>query len=213
MEGKTMHNAQSKFIVIDGGEGSGKGTICEHLKKIYAEKDVHFTREPGGTPLSEKLRTIIKNDPMETMTELLLFEAARAEHMGQVIVPALNRGLHVISDRFDSSTYAYQVHARWRDKYSDLFYYVNDAVVTRPPDLYIFCDVRPALALARRMAAGEIDRFDLEEADFHERVYLGYKQFFANLKQGSRWVSVDTSQSQEIMLKTVEDILNREFGF
>ncbi len=200
-----------KFIVIDGGEGSGKGTICEHLKKVYAERNVCFSREPGGCPLSEKLRGIIKGDRMGTMTELLLFEAARAEHLEQVVIPALRRGEHVICDRFDSSTYAYQVYARWKDKHSDLFYYVNERVVTRSPDLYIFCDVPPAVALARRMAAGEIDRFDQEEAAFHEHVYLGYKKFFANLKSG-RWVSLDTSQPVEKVLAMVEDIVAKEFA-
>ncbi len=201
-----------KFIVIDGGEGSGKGTICDHLKKIYSGKNVLFSREPGGCPLSEKLRTIIKNDFMGTMTELLLFEAARAEHLEQVVTPALDRGEHVICDRFDSSTYAYQVHARWGGKHSDLFYYVNDAVVTRPPDLYIFCDISPPLALKRRMDAGEVDRFDSEKEAFHERVYLGYKQFFANLKTGSRWVSIDTSQPVKQVLAMVEGIVAKEFA-
>jgi dTMP kinase len=201
-----------KFIVIDGGEGSGKGTICDYLHEKYKGKNVRFSREPGGCPLSEKLRSIIKGDTMGTMTELLLFEAARAEHLEQVVVPALDRGEHVICDRFDSSTYAYQVHARWRKKHSELFYYVNDNVVIRRPDLYVFCDIRPKIALQRRMDAGEIDRFDLEEAQFHERVYLGYKQFFANLKSG-RWVSIDTSKPKAVMLSTVEDIITRELGF
>jgi dTMP kinase len=201
---------RGKFIVLEGGEGSGKGTISAHLKALLLGRDVLFTREPGGTPLGERIRDILLQEKMATMTELLLFEAGRAEHMHQVITPALARGTHVICDRFDASTYAYQVYARWSKKHADLFTTLNsDVLGDTIPDLYIFCDVLPEVALKRRMSAGgEITRFDKEELEFHNAVYFGYKEFLKDkphaMIDASRPITDMTRAAENIILSLLE---------
>lgn len=197
-----------KFIVIEGGEGSGKGTIIAHLQKTLRGENVIFTREPGGTPLGEKLRALIFSESMCTMSELLLFEAGRAEHMEKVIIPALLRGVHVISDRFDASTFAYQIEARWKKQHAKFFELVNNEVVKGAiPDLYLFCDITPEVALERRrVAGGEINRFDTEEKDFHEKVYSGYKKFF----KGKRHVAIDATKGIPEVVALVEVIVRNE---
>ena len=154
---------------------------------------------------------MLLGERMCTMAELLLFEAARAEHIENVIAPALHRGVHVIYDRFDASTYAYQVRARWNRKHEKFFEILNAEVIGKTkPDLYLFCDVRAEKALARRMADdGKKSRFDLEEKEFHEHVYLGYKQFFANLL-GSRRVAIDATTDIETMINAAETIVRSE---
>lgn len=201
---------RGKFIVIDGGEGSGKGSIVKHLRNMFSSEDVIFTREPGGTPLGEKIRSLIMDNPMSRMTELLLFEASRAEHMENLIAPALDRGTNVISDRFDISTYGYQIIARWNGKYEDLFSVVNSAVVGKDvPDLYLFCDVLPQIALRRRMATGEVDRFDLEELAFHEAVYRGQRAFLLD----KRHTLIDASLPIKDVVASAERVVREELGF
>jgi len=199
---------RGKFIVLEGGEGSGKGTIVAHLQKALQNENVIFTREPGGTPLGEKLRALIFSEKMCTMSELLLFEAGRAEHAEKVIIPALARGTHVICDRFDASTAAYQIEARWKKQHAKFFDLVNSVVVAGAiPDLYLFCDILPEVALERRrIAGGEINRFDNEELDFHKAVYRGYKKFF---KQ-KRFVAIDATRGIPEVVALAEKIVRNE---
>lgn len=201
---------RGKFIVIEGSDGSGKGTIMAHLMKAFAHEHVVFTREPGGTPLGEEIRTILMRDAMCTKAELLLFEAARAEHVEKIIEPALARGIHVISDRFDASTEAYQVRGRWDGKHEDFFRSVNaDVVGTTKPDLYIFCDLPPDVSLARRLAVGgALTRFEKEGIEFFRRVDRGYKEFFNN----TRHAIIDATEDIPTMVKTAEDVVRRELG-
>ncbi len=199
---------RGKFIVLEGGEGSGKGTISAHLEKVFAGENVIFTREPGGTPFGEKVRSLIFDETMCTMSELLLFEAARREHVEKIILPSLRQGIHVICDRFDASTYAYQITARWKKQHAQFFEFVNAEVVGGAiPDLYIFCDISPEAALARRMAAGgEVTRFDNEELDFHNAVYRGYKEFFKE----KRFVAIDAIMGITEVTKAAEEIVRSE---
>lgn len=201
---------RGKFLVLEGGEGSGKGTIIAHLQKVLVGENVIFTREPGGTPFGEKVRSLIFDETMCTMSELLLFEAARREHVEKVILPSLERGTHVICDRFDASTYAYQITARWKKQHAKFFEFVNAEVIgIAIPDLYIFCDISANAALARRMAAGgEVTRFDNEELDFHEAVYGGYKEFF----KGKRSVSIDATKGIPEVVKVAKAIVRNELG-
>lgn len=201
---------KGKFVVLEGGDGSGKGTISTHLQNVFKDENVIFTREPGGTPLGEKLRTLLLESDMSTTAELLLFEAARSEHIETVIAPQLARGTNVICDRFDASTFAYQVVARWKKKHAEFFSFVNKEVVGRVvPDLYLFCDITPKAALRRRMSAGgEITRFDKEGTAFHEAVYRGYKEFLKDRP----YVFIDATQSIMEMTKAAEGIVRAEFG-
>lgn len=201
---------RGKFIVLEGGEGSGKGTILDYLSLVLAGNRVTFTREPGGTAFAERVRALILDGGMVTKAELLLFEAGRADHLEQKIIPALEAGIHVISDRFDASTFAYQVEARWLGKHADFFNMVNDGVVGKMvPDLYLFCDVKPEIALKRRMSAGgEITRFDTENLAFHERVYRGYKKFFKNKPH----VMIDATRDKETVCKAAEAVVRTTLG-
>ena len=199
---------RGKFLVLEGGEGSGKGTIITHLQNVLKGENVIFTREPGGTPLGEKIRTLIFDEKMSTMSELLQFESSRAEHLEKVIIPALTRGTHVICDRFDASTYAYQICAQWGRKHAEFFGMVNAEVVgSAIPDLYIFCDIAPKEALARRMSAGgEVTHFDTQEIDYHKKVYRGYKEFF---KQ-KRFVAIDATMGIPQVVALAEKIVRNE---
>lgn len=205
---------QGKFIVIEGGEGSGKGTMIKHLTSVFPPERVCFTREPGGLPFGEHIRELLLREQLQTVTELLLFEAARAEHVRQVIQPALHRGIHVICDRFDASTFAYQVFARWKGAHRDLFENINSAVVgDTVPDLYLFCDVAPEVALERRMnAGGEITRFDREDIRFHEEVYRGYKEFFTHMHPSSAVVAIDASRNIAEVSADAESIIRDCLG-
>ncbi len=201
---------KGKFIALVGGEGSGKGTIIAHLRKVLAGENVLFTREPGGTSLGDKIRDLLLNEPMSMTTELLLFEAARAEHIAQVIAPSLTRGTHVISDRFDACTWAYQIMGRWHGKHADFFRLVNDKVVGKhSPDLYLFCDISPKIAVKRRLTAGgEVTRFDKEAQIFHEAVYRGYKNFLKDKPH----VSIDTTVGISTMTHAAEAVVRTALG-
>ena len=183
---------KGKFIVLEGGEGSGKTTCLDYLKEVLGNENVVFTREPGGTIVAEKIRELIfskdPNEEMEVETELLLFFAARIQHIKKLIIPALESGKHVISDRFDLSTYAYQVIARKRLDLEESFRLLNtfarggivdegrwiDAI---EPDLYILLDVDPKLGLERAASRGsEMTRFDNEKLSFHQRVAVGLER-------------------------------------
>ncbi|GMQ95015.1 MAG: dTMP kinase [Patescibacteria group bacterium] len=183
---------RGKFIAIEGGEGSGKTKNIEYLKKALGGEGIVFTREPGGTLVAEKIRELLfskdPNEEMEVETELLLFFAARIQHIKKLIIPALESGKHVICDRFNFSTYAYQVVARGRRDLEDTFH-VLDAfarggiiknrkwIHTIEPNLYIFLDVSPRVGLARVASRGEeTTRFDEESLDFHKRVAEGLRR-------------------------------------
>lgn len=206
--------ARGQFIVIEGGEGSGKGTIIAHLQSVFPSDRVRFTREPGGSGFGEQVRDLILKESLQTVTELLLFEAARAEHVNRVIRPALERHVHVICDRFDASTFAYQVYARWGGEHRELFEKINREVLGDiTPDLYLFCDVAPAIALARRMNANEeITRFDREGLEFHEAVYRGYKEFFTHVRPPSTVVVLDASLRPDRVTAEAESVIRARLG-
>lgn len=162
-----------RFITFEGIEGCGKTTqiarICEHLRRRGLEVDV--TREPGGTAIAEAIRNVLldpANTAMASMTELLLYEAARAQHLEERIVPALERGAIVLCDRFADSTTAYQGGGRGLSL-SMLRTLHDIATNGRWPDLTIVLDV-PVEVGAQRRAGTALDRIEREAAEFHERV-------------------------------------------
>ena len=165
------------LITFEGGEGCGKSTQLELLRTYLESKgyEVLATREPGGTPAAEAIRAILldpANDALSPVTELLLYEAARAQHVAERIGPALEAGKIVLSDRFYDSTTAYQGAGRGLplDNLSGLH-----AIATKglEPDLTIVIDVPAALGLARATQGGS-DRIEREKIDFHERVRAGF---------------------------------------
>ncbi|MBI2317586.1 MAG: dTMP kinase [Betaproteobacteria bacterium] len=167
-------DAKGKFITLEGIDGAGKSTHLPWLAdRIRATgRKVVVTREPGGTPLGEKLRELLLSQPMHVETETMLMFAARREHMAQVIVPALGAGRWVISDRFTDATFAYQGGGRGlsRDKFAVLEQWVQGGF---QPDLTLYFDLPVEVARAR-LAVGALDRFERENAGFFARVRAAY---------------------------------------
>lgn len=165
-----------KFVTLEGIDGAGKSSHLETVRTLLARRgiDTLTTREPGGTPLGEKLREILLRDAMHPDTEALLIFAARAEHLATVIRPALARGTWVLSDRFTDATFAYQGAGRGMadDRLRALETWVQRGL---QPDLTILFDVPAVVGMGRRLAASEsLDRFEREQLDFFDRVRQGY---------------------------------------
>ncbi|MCL2370797.1 MAG: dTMP kinase [Firmicutes bacterium] len=174
---------KGKFITIEGCEGSGKSTQIKLIKEYFDEKKIPVivTREPGGVPLAEKIRPLIlgKSDVnVSPLAELLLYTTARAQHIDELIRPALKSGKTVICDRFTDSTLAYQGYARGLDK--ELIKTLNDiALGGLKVDTTIFLDISPDEAFARKGGWDTNDRIESEALDFHQRVYDGFRAIAA----------------------------------
>ncbi|MBM3351497.1 MAG: dTMP kinase [Betaproteobacteria bacterium] len=166
-----------KLITLEGMDGAGKSTHIPTIIKILESKDIEVvsTREPGGTPLGEHLRTLLLHEGMHPETETLLMFAARREHIAQVITPALNRGAYVLSDRFTDATYAYQCGAKGVStaKIEQLERWVQE---TLQPDLTLLFDVPVEVSIQRLAMARTPDKFERESADFFTRIRNAYLQ-------------------------------------
>lgn len=166
------------FISFEGTEGVGKTTL---IRKIYdyflsQGKDVVLTREPGGTPIAEHIRSLLlavnHEEKMCNDTELLLMYAARAQHLDQVILPALNAGKIVLCDRFSDASFAYQCAGRGLSE--EKLQLLNDNFVSRMPDITFWLDAPIELGMDRARARGALDRFEQEKVTFFEKVRGGY---------------------------------------
>jgi dTMP kinase len=181
-----------RFITVEGIDGAGKSSHIEWLREYLtaAGHAVVVTREPGGTPLGESLRTLLLNEPMSPETEMMLMFAARAEHLSSVIRPALEMGAWVISDRFSDATYAYQVGGRGvpEQKFSALESWVQEGL---QPDRTLLFDVSVATAQARLHDTRILDRFEREASDFHQRVRDAYHQRATQYPERIRLVASD----------------------
>ena len=164
-----------RFITVEGIDGAGKSSHVEAMAEWARARgaEVVLTREPGGTPLAEKLRGLFLHDAMDPLTEALLVFAARRDHLRNVIEPALARGALVLCDRFTDSTFAYQGAGRGFDLavLAQLEAWVQDG---RQPELTLWFDVDPAVAAQRRAAARGADRLEREDELFFARVREGY---------------------------------------
>jgi len=163
------------FITLEGVDGAGKSSHLDWLADWFRAlgRTVRLTREPGGTPVGERLREIVLHQPMHLETEALVMFAARREHLSAVIQPALAAGVVVISDRFTDASYAYQCGGRGlaEERLAVLEAWVQGAL---QPDLTLLFDVPTEVAAARLSNAREADRFEREQADFHARVRAAY---------------------------------------
>ncbi|EOW6734161.1 dTMP kinase [Cronobacter dublinensis] len=204
----------SKYIVIEGLEGAGKTTarnlVVETLKSLGIT-DLTFTREPGGTVLAEKLRSLvldIKSVGDEVITdnaEVLLFYAARVQLVETVIKPALARGEWVIGDRHDLSTQAYQGGGRGIDR--ALLTTLRQAVLGDfAPDLTIYMDVDPRIGLERARARGELDRIEQESLDFFNRTRARYLELAA---ADPRIVTIDACQTLDAVSRDIRATVTR----
>lgn len=164
-----------RFITFEGIDGAGKTTHIDALEQAWRQqgRDVVRTREPGGTPLAEKLRELVLHDSMDPLTEALLVFSARRDHLHQVIRPALARGAWVLCDRFTDATFAYQGAGRGFELgvLRQLETWVQEGL---QPDLTLLFDLPPAVAAGRLQAARQPDRFEALDAAFFERVRSGY---------------------------------------
>ena len=200
-----------RFITVEGIDGAGKSSHIEWLRELLTGRgiDVVVTREPGGTPLGEALRSILLNEPMTPETEMMLMFAARAEHLASVIRPALARGAWVISDRFSDATYAYQVGGRGvpAEKFAALEAWVQEGL---QPDRTILFDVSVETAQARLHDTRILDRFEREAADFHQRVRDAYHVRLAAQPGRIRRVASDVpiDEVRDQILVALEDLLN-----
>lgn len=199
------------MIVIDGSNGSGKTTLINEVEKYLKLKglDVILTREPGGTPIGEKIREIIL-DPstpeMCDMSELMLFGAGRAQHIQEKIKPALDEGKIVISDRFDAATFSFQHYARGIDLTT--IKAINDLALNGfKPDMNIILDLDPAEGLKRVMQRGEgLDRLEDAKAEFLMKARNGYLS--QAKEQPNMFEVIDASQTKECVLQDVINIID-----
>lgn len=198
---------RGKFITFEGIDGAGKSTHIQWLAdQLTARgKTVITTREPGGTPLGEKLRALLLAEPMHLETEALLMFAARREHLAEVIEPALAAGTWVISDRFTDATVAYQGGGRGLslDKLKVLEDWVHGHL---QPDLTLLFDLPLAVAQARIGKERILDRFEQEEADFHERVRQCYLQRAGQSNGRIRVVQADRTVDE--IKKSIEELIS-----
>lgn len=192
------------FLSFEGPEGSGKSTQIRLLERALLERNARVvsTREPGGTPIGEQIRTVLhdaRNQAMLPSAEILLYSAARAQHVEQVIRPALERGDIVISDRFAESTLAYQGYGRGLDL-DALAMITAFATGGLKPDLVIYLDMEVQIGLERKrrdhdQGLGEWNRMDQQSLDFYRRVREGYLTMAG--QEPERWLVIDAVQPIE----------------
>ena len=194
-------NKKGLFITFEGGEGCGKTTVIKAVKEKLEALNIplHVTREPGGSVIAEQIRNIIldkKNTLMDPRTEALLYAASRRQHLAEIVIPLLNEGKIVLSDRYLDSSLAYQGHARGIG--IDEVYSINKfAIDNTMPDLTFFLDLKPEEGLKRIALhrSDEVNRLDLEKLSFHEKVYEGYQILLKQYPE--RIVRIDASQTVE----------------
>ena len=198
---------KGKFITFEGSEGVGKSTnillVKEHLESQNI--DLLLTREPGGTPLAENIRALLLNksdEKIDETCELLMVFAARAQHLNTVIIPALNKGVWVLCDRFTDSTYAYQGGGRGLNTklISELEKVVQQGLM---PDLTFYLDIDVRLGLSRASARAELDRFESEEIDFFERVRFAYLERVKTGLRNKHYRLIDAGQELALVQKNI----------
>ncbi|HPT48675.1 MAG TPA: dTMP kinase [Accumulibacter sp.] len=199
---------RGKFITFEGIDGAGKSSHIDGLARFLRQRGltVRTSREPGGTPLGEKLRELLLHEAMHLETEALLMFAARREHLDKIIEPALARGEWVLCDRFSDATYAYQSGGRGLDraKFAQLERWVHAHL---QPDLTLLFDLPSAVAGGRLAAQARVlDRFEQERADFHERVRLAYLERAAAAPARIR--VIDADQPPDDVNEIIEKIIS-----
>jgi dTMP kinase len=201
-----MSSNNGRFITFEGIDGAGKTTHLDALEQAWrqAGREVVRTREPGGTPLAEKLRALFLHDAMDPLTEALLVFAARRDHLITVIEPALARGAWVLCDRFTDATFAYQGGGRGFDL-SVLGTLEAWVQAGRQPDLTLLFDLDPSVAAARLSSARQPDRFEAQDQAFFERVRAAY--LTRQLAQPDRFAIIVADQAQADVAHQVQQAL------
>lgn len=203
--------ARGLFLTFEGCDGCGKTTVLNRVSVLLREKGIPFllTREPGGSKIAEEIRNVIldkKNTEMDPRCEALLYAASRRQHLVEIVLPALEKGIHVLSDRYLDSSLAYQGYARgigMEEVYSINLFAIDGML----PDLTFFLDLPPeeGLARIRKNEMREVNRLDLEKENFHKKVYEGYKILLENYPE--RIVRIDARKTVEEESQEIFDIL------
>lgn len=213
----SLTHTKPKFIVLEGGEGSGKSSLLIALKEALGDAVV-TTREPGGSPYAEVIRTATLKNPLAKTapaeTTLCLMFAARFDNTQNMIMPTLKEGKPVIADRFDGSSYAYQICAQSNGGLEPIFWALRERLAVTP-DLYVFFDVTPEEGLRRAsrrnqslLEGKQYDHFDDREVDFHKNVRAGYMKFFEKVPHKI----IDANRPLGVVKKEFIDLMKKELG-
>lgn len=203
--------SKGRFITLEGGEGAGKSTAVQFIAQWLTERgrQVVTTREPGGSALAESIRSVVLDQWQEGMpiaTEVLLMYAARAAHVQNMILPALNAGSDVICDRFTDSTHAYQGHGHG---FPEQYLQKLDEMVLQKiePDLTIIFDLDPSIGLERTVRRGTQNRFEMETREFMSRVREGF--LHRAQEKPDRYAIVDAGLALEAVQSSLARVLER----
>lgn len=205
---------KGKFITVEGTEGVGKTTNVKCIEGWLVSRRIPYvsTREPGGTALGEKIRSLLldkDNTGMDASAELLLMFAARAQHLAEKIIPAMEAGTWVLCDRFTDATYAYQGFGRGLDR-QYISQLENLVQGNLRPDFTLILDIDPELGMSRVRTRGELDRFEGEALDFFDRVRAGYRERAD--QHPERYCLIDAGQDLKIVQSHIIDALNTFAG-
>ena len=191
------------FISFEGTEGVGKTTLIRKIHQYFEQqgKEVVLTREPGGTPLAEQIRSLLlavnHEEQMSHDTELLLIYAARAQHLQQVIVPALEAGKIVLSDRFTDASFAYQCAGRGLSQ--EKLQLLNQTFVSQMPKITFWLDAPIELGMTRARERGALDRFEQEKLSFFAKVRAGYETLWQ--AEPERMKRLDATQNADVVFE------------
>lgn len=191
------------FISFEGTEGVGKTTLIRKIHQYFEQqgKEVVLTREPGGTPLAEQIRTLLlavnHDEQMSHDTELLLIYAARAQHLQQVILPALAAGKIVLSDRFTDASFAYQCSGRGLSQ--EKLQLLNQTFVEKMPNITFWLDAPIELGMTRARERGALDRFEQEKLSFFAKVRAGYETLWQ--AEPERMKRLDATQNADVVFE------------
>ncbi|MCU4335806.1 dTMP kinase [Acinetobacter gyllenbergii] len=191
------------FISFEGTEGVGKTTLIRKIHQYFEQqgKEVVLTREPGGTPLAEQIRSLLlavnHEEQMSHDTELLLIYAARAQHLQQVILPALAAGKIVLSDRFTDASFAYQCSGRGLSQ--EKLQLLNQTFVAKMPNITFWLDAPIELGMTRARERGALDRFEQEKLSFFAKVRAGYETLWQ--AEPERMKRLDATQNADVVFE------------
>jgi len=194
------------FITFEGGEGSGKTSLIKYITNALSTYDIVSTREPGGSMVAEAIRDVVLNPKYEGVTpytEALLYAASRAQHLDEVVIPAIKANKLVLCDRYLDSSLAYQGYAR--DLGFDFVLSINQYALFHMPDLTFYIDIDPKLGLSRINHRQDLDRLDQESINFHDRVRQGYNKVLETYP--NRVVRIDGDRTIEEIASEIITII------
>lgn len=189
-------------MVIEGLDGSGKTEVINRLKVDFPK--FLYTREPGGSEFGEMIRNVLldaKSKDVPPLPLLLGFMSSRASHIQQKVLPAITKGKNVISDRFDTSTFAFQLFGQQNRKLEDVFWFIRDKILKNIQVEYLYLRITPEIAKKRRKNRNNNNHFDNQDHAYHNRVFRGYETFFKKIR--THTYIIDASADKETVYKSV----------